>query len=128
MVVRAKEREVNEQAQRQAMAELAGWKFSGDPDLDNQIKGFTRPESWVLRPDGEPVGHGAVPDYPHDGDAARAVARKLPLHTKEAFVRELQIVCARGEEDEHWLGNLVLCSPAEITEAVLRAAGKWKEG
>lgn len=67
--------------QRIAIAEWKGWKMQSHPDRIEKVKGWTRPEHWVLNPEGLPCFDFDIPNYPFDLNAMhKAEEHLLVLH------------------------------------------------
>jgi hypothetical protein len=110
--------------QRIAMALLDGYTGCVDENCDWRKCQHLHRDGRCHFP--QPYSVPSYPDYLSDGDAARGVAKKLD---SPAF--RIKFVAA------FWASRLpplissdfdaLTASPAEITEAVLRAADRWEE-
>ena len=102
------------------IAEACGWKNHDHPDCMAKKVGWTMPEKWCMRPDGELVFNHARPDYLNDLNATHDMKKTLTDEQRPIYWRTLYEVCKTTE----WPFN---AEAHQEAEAFLRAINKWEE-
>jgi hypothetical protein len=101
---------------RIAMAELDGWRRTVDsPHWSHD---------WTA-PNGERTTF--VPDYPNDLNAVRRVAFKALNFDEQASTDLFRFRCALTKISGNDRDLCVFASAKQVSEAILRVVGKWKE-
>ena len=73
-----------------------------------------------------------IPDYLNDRDAVAVVMGNLTRDQGNDMMDELRYILNRANDlTPHWCGptpfDYIKATPAQLTEAILRATGNWKE-
>lgn len=114
---------MKEQSQIIAIAELDGWKL-------NPFGGMYPPN---LQPETNLNQQFKIPNYLHSRDAIVPVIEKwiTDEQSKWRFITKIADITGLDRLDSgeyHEVFYLLLVSPSQLCEALLRATGKWTEG
>lgn len=115
------------QDQIRALAELDGWRMTYQVAEDN--KWPTR-KSWITDPCGKAQMIHNIPDYLHSRDALQSVLEKFDFQT---WYKLNDILCPMlnvKTEFDNTTGiviGVLMATPAQLAEAILRATGKWRD-
>ncbi len=117
-----------------AIAEACGWKWTGSPEQVAATASFTRPEAWVVRPDGELDFRHNIPSYTTDLNAMHEAEKALTDDQWAQYQIKLGVILHLNSEcPPYWdlqmdESRAFMHSRAEQrAEAFLRAINKWKE-
>ncbi len=116
-----------------AIAEACGWKCSGHPDQLAATKGWEFGHQFVIRPDGQLVTHGSLPDYCNNLNAMHEAEKTL--HNDFYFAVKLYhlLIPQEDQYDDHTItwsiaNKLIKATARQRAEALLRTIGKWEGG
>ena len=112
--------------QIEEMARLDGWEY------DAELEVFKKDQTPLLPLFAFNNGshcHAQIPDYLHDLNACHRVLKGLDNQQLHDFYHELHDVILDydllfGDYDP----SILLATAEQVTEAILRAVGKWEEG
>ena len=111
-----------------AIAETCGWKWHDHADCMAKKEGWTMPEKWIMRPDGELVFRHDIPNYCSDLNAMHEAEKILAPKNWNNFSEKwwdycdfLTFCC------NHDTKQSFHATARQRAEAFLRTLGKWDE-
>ncbi|MDB4403257.1 hypothetical protein N9204_00315 [bacterium] len=117
---------MSKESQRIAIAEACGWKGPKHPDTAQFVRGWIRPDVWMINPAGHIGFIYDCPDYLHDLNAMHEAEKTLSFPEQVSYAEHLSLICTKGMTPASTRIAYFATAP-QRAEAFLRTIGKWVE-